>query len=52
MKNVKSDKRRELTESLKKTIVELYNQHDKSTEKYVFLDELEQLFKTLRSNHK
>lgn len=42
----------ELKDSVKKAIVELYEQHEKSTDKYQFLHELEELFKDLRQKNK
>lgn len=38
----------EIKISLKNTIKEIYEQHDKSTDKYNFLHEIEELIKELR----
>lgn len=41
-------KLKELTDSVKKTVKELYDQHEDSIDKYNFLHELEELIKDLR----
>lgn len=42
----------EVKESLKKAIEEVHDSIEKSTDKYVFLHELEELFKKLRTKNK
>lgn len=42
----------EMKESLKKAIEEVYDSHEKSTDKYMFLHDLEELFKKLRQKNK
>jgi len=42
----------EMKESLKKALEEVYDKHEKSTDKYMFLHDIEEFMKKLREKNK